>query len=565
VTGSGTSTIRVDGFERTADSLIGSGVHRVEIDWLSPMDLTTYFELDWGPAPTALEPVPASAITPPGGRVPPMRVLLWVLALVVGLAGAAAAFLSLRARGSTREMIVRTSAVIALVVLAIGIRAIDYDVMPDWRDNADEQLASWNGFSLLTTGRPESWTLWPGAYGGAARIRVTKYFGQTYHLVSPYFEHPPLTHVLVGAAAVLGGAHSIEEVRLTHVRVVPILLAALNVLLIVLVGRRVDRRPIARGGIGPYVGALLYAVLPSIAIQTRVVKEEILLTPMILGCVLCFLRFRESNRRSDLAIASVLAGLAILTKVPGFALVIALSILVLHHAGLSAMLFSLSISVPISLLWPLYGALYDFRLFTYTQEVQASARSVTFLLFERFFDVGIVNHNLIGRGWTLFLWLATMSSLYRRSAANALVIATPLFAYLAAIGLGSGSWTYGWYVTPLLPWLTLGAGIAMGDLWERPELGRAALFVFLLVFYSLAFAAAPLSVSRPVVTGALLALFAPFALAAAAPSDATRFVARLSFLAGLAIVVAVSIGFVLHYDVLERVYHDLDVDPQWGR
>ena len=563
VSATGVTAIRVDGAPTPEDVRISSGFHRVEIDWSAPLERDVSFLLEWGPTPLAHEPVPARAMWPLHGVVPPMRVLLWVLALVLAAAGGLAAFLIMTRHGAARRRLVHLVTAILLVGLCVGYRAIDYDVMPDWRDNADEQLASWNGYSLLETGRPRSWTLWPEQYGSLASMEVTPYFGRTYHVMTPYFEHPPLTHLLVGAAAHLGGARSYREVRLSHVRLVPILLAGLNVLLILAIGRRLERRRIEAGGVGPYIGALLYAVLPFIVIQTRVVKEEVLLTTMILGCVWFYMRFRETQSRRALAAASVLAGLAILTKVPGFACVIALSILVLRTGGWRALVFSLSISLPLSALWPLYGVVYDARLFFFTQEIQSS-RPVTFEIFPRFFDVGLINNNLVGRGWMLFLWLATMSTLHRRRAEDALVIAAPLFAYLAAIALGSGTWTYGWYVTPMLPWLTLGAGLALGDLWREPDLGRGALFVFLLVFYTLNFVTGA-EVARPIVTGVLVAAFAPFALAAALPTPLTRNLARATLLAGLLVVVVVSASFVARYEVLELAYHDFDIDPRWGR
>ncbi len=568
----GTAVVRVDGFVVTEETLVPGGFHHVEIDWRTHFDPVTYFQLEWGPSPVSFERVPTAAIWPLDGQFPPMRRWLWAIAVVVGSIFAYAALRIARAEGEARLPLVHATLVAALVLGGVGYRLVDYDVMPDWRDNSDEQLAAWNGYSLIETGRPRSWTLWPADYGGIVAMEVTQYFGRTFHVISPYFEHPPLMHLLVGAAGHLGGARQYREVRVGDIRLVPIALAALNLLLIVAVGRRLDRRRMDQGGLGAYFGALLYAALPWIVIQTRVVKEEALLTTLSLACTWFFLRFRESQATRDLVLAAVLAGLATLTKVPGFVFVISLAILVYREAGPRKLGLTLAVALPISLLLFVYGAAYDFQLFVITQRIQTS-RPVHFNIFLRFFDDGLINHNVVGRGWLLFLWLGTMASLHRRPVRDAAVIGVPLVAYLASIGLGSGTWTYGWYVTPLLPWLCLGAGFFLADLWTKPDIVRGAIFALVLVFYTLNFAVSPdwiqsvafHSQVRALVTLALVVSVGPFALATAVPGPSSRVLARTALLLGLAVVLFVSGMFVLRYDEYATVFHDFDRNRLFDR
>lgn len=568
----GDTFVRVDGFPITEETRVSGGFHRVEVDWRTHFDAVTYFQLEWGPSPVAFERVPTAAIWPLDGDFPPMRRFLWIAALVVSATLALVVFRIARAEDEARLRLVHVWVVVALIVVGIGFRLVDYDVMPDWRDNSDEQLAAWNGYSLLENGQPRSWTLWPAEYGGLVPMEVTQYFGRTFHVISPYFEHPPLLHLLVGAAGHLGGAREYREVRVGDIRLVPIGLAALNLLLMVLIGRRIERRRIDQGGMGPYLGALLYAVLPWIVIQTRVVKEEALLTTLSLACIWFFLRFRESRVTRDLVIASVLAGLATLTKVPGFVFVIALSMLVLREAGPRKMALTVAIAVPLSALLLVYGAVYDWQLFLLTQRIQTS-RMVHFNIFLRFFDDGLINHNVVGRGWLLFLWLGTMASLHRRPLRDAAVIGVPLMAYLASIALGSGTWTYGWYVTPLLPWLCLGAGFFLADLWAKPDIVRGGIVAFVLVFYSLNFVVSPdwmqawayHSEARALVTLVLVLSFGPFALASAWPGSVSKTIARAALVACLGTVIVVSGFFVQRYDELATVYHDFDRDRRFDR
>ncbi len=568
----GETQIVVDGFPVTVDTHVPGGFHRVEVTWRANIDAVTYFQLEWGPSSVGSERVPTSAIWPVDGDFPPLRKFLWLAAVVVAAALGLAAFQILRAEGEARLPLIHVTLVAVLVVVGVGFRMIDYDVMPDWRDNSDEQLAAWNGFSLLQDGQPRSWTLWPAEYGGLVNMEVVQYFGRTFHVISPYFEHPPLLHLLVGAASHLGGAREYRETRVGDIRIIPIALAGVNLLLMMLIGFRLERRRIDQGGIGPYFAALLYGVLPWIVIQTRVVKEEVLLTTLSLGCIWFFLRFRESRATRDLVLASVLAGLATLTKVPGFVYVLALGVLVLREAGPRKLGLSLAIAIPISMLLFVYGAAYDWPLFTLTQRIQ-SQRQVHFNIFLRFFDDGMINHNLVGRGWLLFLWLGTMASLHRRPMRDAAVIGVPLVAYVASIALGSGTWTYGWYVTPLLPWLCLGGGFFLADLWAKPDMVRGSIFVFVLLFYTLNFAVSPdymLAWSfhwevRALVMTVVTVSVGPFALATALPGQSSARLARVALILGLAVIVFVSAVFVLRYDEYSTVFHDFDRNRMFDR
>lgn len=564
---SGQVAMRVDGQPLDPESLVPAGTRRVEIDWSAPLDATAYFVLEWGPTPSAMERVPASSIRPADGPLPPMRRALWVAAILVTLLAFLAARRFVTSEGEARRKLVHAVLVVSLVATGVGFRLVDYDVMPDWRDNDDERFACWNGYSLLTEGRPRALTIWPADYAGMVDMQVLPYFGRIFHVISPYFEHPPLMHLLVGAAGVIGGAHEIREIRLSHARLVPIALVGINILLMIAIGRRLDRRSPA-----PYLGALLYAVLPWIVIQTRVIKEEDLLTTLGLGSIALFLRWRDEKRGRDLIFAAVLAALCPLTKVPGAAFVLALAVLVGREAGIRGVLRTLAIAAPIALLWPLYGAFYGWRVFSMTQAIQTS-RMVHFNIFLRFFDDGMINHTLLGRGWLLFLWLATLGGLLRRSRAYVAVVGTPLFAYLAAIALGSGDWTYGWYVMPLLPWLCLAAGGFLHDAWRETDVVRGAILAFVLLFYTLNFTFSPEWIRswlfhvevRWLVTIVLLTSWGPFALATALPSVQTKWIARAAVAILVGIVVVQSALFVLRYDELAVLFGDFDRNRGFDR
>jgi hypothetical protein len=323
--------------------------------------------------------------------------------------------------------------------------------------------------------------------------------------------------------------------------------------------------------------------------------------------LLFFLRWRDDGKKTrDLMLAAVCAGLAPIAKVPAIVWVPALVMLVAAERGEhkeaitrvaplrdgtprpsgAARLWALGMpslrSAPVmaavaglatASLLLVYGALIDWDVFVFTQG-QQGGRPTHWNLFPRFFDATLINHSLIGRGWILFLWLGFIASVYRRGARDTAVLTVPLVTYLIAIAVGSGNWTFGWYIVPLYPFLCLGAGDLIAQLWKRPTLLGGALFVVLLVMYSLNFTLDPHWAKQPeawpilrrAVTLTVALSIAPFALVQVWRESA--FCIRLSravTVLGLAAVIVLSGVFIATYDVTYETYRDFDRDTYFHR
>lgn len=576
------AAITVDGSPLGPDDAVAAGDHDLVVRWQAQPAMqgdsgrdrhsdSASFELLWGPAPHPSSAVPATALVPADGAWSGGRPTFYVIGLAT-LVFVAFWIFGIVDLEKHRERVRRLGllATAAVVALSIGYRAFDHDVMPEFRENADELFATWNGWSLLHDGTTRGWSLWSYDYHGLVDVEEVRFFGEHRSVISPYFEHPPLLHLLVGVAAHLGGANHWLEAKLDHTRWVPILLGGLCTLLIVLITRRIE--PL---GPSPWLAGLLYAVVPSIVLQTRVIKEEALLTVLVTGMVFFFQRWRDDGHRTrDLALAAVCAGAAVLTKVPAIVYVPALVMLVaaerdqLRQAGIA-----LAIGVGVSALLPLFGAAIDWEAFVYTLQRQGG-RPVHWNLFPRWFDATMINHNFIGRGWILFLWLGFVGAVFRRGLREVAPVIVPLVAYMCAIAIGTGNWTFGWYIVPFYPLLCVGAGLFLGRLWDKPDLLSGTLFVTLLVMYTMNFTLDVDYAKQPGSWGHLRAVVTLFVVLSLAPyaavqvwreSRLARRAARLATVLGLATVVGVSGWFVLRYDTLYESHHSLDGDEYFTR
>jgi len=572
--------VRVDG-RPTEQGPVDPGTHELTVYWHGPLQeegaphwwqetLPAGLELTWGDEERGFEPVPRTALTPSTGAWTPLRIALWIVGPLAALLLGLGVFAIARADGGRRSRRVAVVVTACIVAVGLGYRAWDYDVVPELRENQDELFATWNGWQLLEDGTTRGWSLWPAAYGGMVRHERLEYFrDHPIPVIRPYLEHPPLLHLLAGAAARIGGASDWSHARLEDTRIVPIALNVLVLVLLVAVGRRLDP-----GGPAPYLAGLLYAVLPIIAIQARAVKEEALLVPLLLGSLLFYLRWRDDGeRRRDLVGAAVLAGLCTLTKVPGLVFVPVLVMLLTARRRYREAIVAGAVGLGVSSLLLLYAAWVDWDLFWYTTGIQAGGRPSHWNLYPRFFDDPLINHNLVGRGWLLFLWIAWAATAFRRDRRGVELLVLPPIVYMTGMAISSGTWTFGWYLMPIHPFLCLGAGRFLTDLWKSTDLVRSTLFVGLVIMYAMNFTIDEEWVRRssswPVVRHWINLLAAgflvPFALSHAFRTRPLAWLARASFVAALALMVGLSGWFVVRYDVLSEQYRDFDRNVYFDR
>ncbi len=474
----------VDGASYDGSSRLAQGAHRLKIQWTAesyPQKATHWdrpnpvsLKLIWHHGIHRREVPRAWLDAPPAWST---RLALWGVVF-----GICVLIVWWSRRLAAPALLFRT-ALVGLFALAAVCRLVGYDIAPDFKDNDDELFATWNGWSLLSEGRTRGWTLWPRRYGRGVEMDKTPYFRKRpFYVVSPYVEHPPGLHVLAGLAAKLGGAQHWLHARLSHVRLVPIALSLLSLCLLFLLARE-----LSLGRTGTLIAGAWFATTPHMVLQQRVVKEEALVTPMLLLVVLFALRYARTRRAREIWISAAIAGLAIMVKLPAVALASVVMAFALAYDGPKRAMIALAVSAGFASSILLYAVAIDWDLFWRVQHVQATIRKPHWNVFIGFFIEPKINHDYVGAGWQIFSWLALASLGTSAQRKTQLALFVPVIAYLVVIAIPSGSWHYGWYALPLYPFLSLGVGYALGRGLREAHPLWTSLFTFLVLFYSATF------------------------------------------------------------------------------
>ena len=540
------------------------GVHRLSVRWTGAFDPHASLRLLWrAPSIDALETVPRRAFAPVE-RTGALRSVLWVSVSAIALLLGAVVFVTLRSGSRTRFATrVKWLPIVLILLLGTILRFVDYSAIPDFRENGDGLFATWNGWQLLTDGTTRGWSLWWETYGDRVQTEELPYFREEpFYVIRPYLEHPPAMHLLAGAAAKLGGAQHWSHARFRHTRIVPVLLGVLTLALVLCLGFELQRgNDRLHAPWAPLIGGVLYAVLPTIVIQSRAVKEEALLTPLAIGAMLALARHLRSPRRRWLLLSAILAGLCPLAKIPGAVMPLALACLLWINRRRVEAVVALGISVISVGILVVYAVWVDWDVFRFATELQSQIRSAHWNLFPRFFVQPMINRNGVGAGWLLFLWFAWVAeAMKRRQRQQAVeyyetsfVLVVPAVAYLSGIALSSGSWTFGWYLWPILPFLCVAAGRYLEEQRHYPDPLGGISFVILFVGYSMSFAAGSALAQIPAEWRQLMGIF--FVIALLTPfvfmrrSHSFRPQATsTSVIVGLAAVIVLSTSFIVNYD-----------------
>jgi dolichyl-phosphate-mannose-protein mannosyltransferase len=470
----GTAALRLDDrpIEISPDVVsevdLAAGIHAIALDY-SVTSGDARLVLSWRPpGRKVVLPIPSSSLSSDRdgfARAGRQRLAGWLLLL----AGVAAAVAFLWAARRPENAAARLAARLApcrsrlalggMLVLAALLRFHDYELVPFHHETADEYQHAWEGWSLLHEGTPSAWSTFPDRYP-IDQTHEFRWFGERYVMVKPYFDHPPLFSILVGAVNGLAGAPTALDCSLPIIRLVPIVLSLAGLLLLYRLGRAYGLSERAT-----LLGALIYATLPIIVLSHRLVKAESLLALLFMGAILAVLRQDEVGGERWTVLAGILCGLSLWTKATGVAVVGVVVLLLLSRRRHRGAIVVGAISLACLGLYVLYGYAYDFGIFCKILAAQATTKWVSLDALQDLL-AGKVVVKYFGRGSYPWLLLAAGCAAFRRER----VILIPLAFYSVLIALTADQRViYGWYRIPIYPFLCLAAGLYLESMMAEAD------------------------------------------------------------------------------------------------
>ena len=349
-----------------------------------------------------------------------------------------------------------------ILVLAAVLRFHDYALVPFHHETADEYQHAWEGWHLLQERVPAAWSTFPEVYP-TDQTHDFRWFGDRYTVVRPYFDHPPLFSLLVGLASTLAGAREYLACTLPVMRVVPILLSLVGLLLLYRLALfyGVEER-------AALLATLVYAVLPPIVLAHRLVKGESLLALLFMGAILATGRSGEGSSRRGAILAGVLCALSIWTKATGIAVLGTILILLLARRRYRDAVIATAITLGGVGLYLIYAAAYDFDIFLGVIEAQSTSKWISL---DAMLDLleGKIVVQWFGRGWYLWLLLAAGVAAFRKE--RGLLLPMAIYGTLVVL-TADHRVIFGWYRTPLLPFLCVAAGIYLHEMLRESDLYR---------------------------------------------------------------------------------------------
>ncbi|MBI4058132.1 glycosyltransferase family 39 protein [Candidatus Gottesmanbacteria bacterium] len=241
---------------------------------------------------------------------------------------------------------------IAISLLGLVLRVVDYDRVPAFGETRDEFMYPWAGMSLLLTGVPSSWSY----FDSYTNYKSIYLWDQEFRIVTPWFDKPLLYPIMTGSVMLVTGATQFGDIQISILRLLPLAFSFISIILLGI---------FARHTFGPPVGiltALLYATTPQIVIANRLSLTENLFIPLSLGVLVLLLSVPKPGTKRLLCIG-LLSGLGFLTKQIGVSLFTAVAVYFIwrrqwRNLLITSIPFALSVLVHLAVAY-----MYDFKLY----------------------------------------------------------------------------------------------------------------------------------------------------------------------------------------------------------
>ncbi|MBR8831047.1 MAG: hypothetical protein N5P05_003752 [Chroococcopsis gigantea SAG 12.99] len=344
------------------------------------------------------------------------------------------------------------------------LRFYNYTILPPDNWTSDEYAFAWSGMSILQQGVPTSWS-WLTPSDNFPTV-VWPERNLRFRLVTPWFDHPPLFGLLVGLAAIIGGARTFFQCNLYSMRFPSLLLGIACLLLVYIIAYKLFNTPVA------VIAGLLYATNPNTVFLSRLAISENLVVFFALLVILLYWYYHQTQNARFLWVAAVCAGLATLAKVTAIYLPVLLVFLLIFDKKWRNIPIVLAIGLGLTSLYYLYGNLYYHDFFVSIIHEQ-SLRFESFNFLQYF----ILPKVFFEDGW-LILGLLSLVLILKDGTENISnrLITFPIFLYaLTLIFTGAQSHYFTWYTIPFYPFVFIALAIFMGQFSQSPNLVWASL------------------------------------------------------------------------------------------
>ena len=357
------------------------------------------------------------------------------------------------------KKLIKLIIVFIIVLLAFFLRKQRYAQIPVPGQSVDEYSNALVGLSLIKVGMPIGISGLSGykvaipKYINVDRIYQYVTTGDTITLNYPWFDHPPLLGIVTGTYAYLSGARVFEDCTALIIRRPIIIIGTISVLLAIIYSW------INFGFISGVFTGLIYGTAPLVVISSRMIQAENALIPCIIFCMICISMYFKSKNDYWLILVAILSGIATLFKLSGVVCYLMTFMCLLKYYGKftkkfwNDIILFLIISVPITLLYPIFGAIFDISVF----------KNVFFSNVSRFYGIGpnsllslikdqrLTQFKFLPEVWIFVSWIVFFGlCLKNKLKQGQYILILAIVSYLI-IYIFFGSQAYGWYAFPFWP------------------------------------------------------------------------------------------------------------------
>lgn len=357
----------------------------------------------------------------------------------------------------------------SIFLLGFFVREIKLYEVPRLGATFDEFAWTWLGMNLIQTGIPISWS--PHSQYEDAQILMHN--GAYFRLVTPYLEHPPFFGLVAGSFVLISGVNNILMVQLYHFRQLSLMLGMISIALVYYLSKQLYGRYVG------FLSALLYSIIPTVVIGSRLLQNENFFIPLWLAGLFFVLKSLQSQQRIFVTLAAILAFLLVISKIPFMAGGISFFALYLFYKKYKYAITILLAIIFGFLAFYIYGSFYDRALLHELLLFQTQRYDLTYNSIFSLFEKPYLADRFFTDGWILWGFIAFFILLIKDYKKHIFVIIpflTYFGIYMAGIPDEPG---HGWYRYPFYPFLIIAISLFVKEYFNKNYLLTFMFVVFI--------------------------------------------------------------------------------------